>query len=420
MALFKQFSSFVSGAPIKPCAGAFGKHPVYADHFEMIGESARATAQLWSGFYREGIGAAVSLWREFPEDQRINTFDHCLIARLESRWVFARFWDSQDGATPPRRDFPLVCCIELPHFPEDTVAQRCMELLAQFGQACRSAKSPVNLRNEVARAQQMLDSLVLPESAPAVATLQIGPGIRRVREALHPHANTEALTRSLHALAAAGIDLLSQAPKPLRDISRHIRVSGNASDPAAAVLAWAHLLADLTTPESQFTIVAAPQPWTDILLGKPVPATCVCLKASAVKIIPADQIPYAVDPAFAQMIQGALGESASTPASPSAPQAEAKATAAPSPVAAPTRIQPTPEAQRPAALATPFISPPSVPASLPPQPKAPEAAKIQSPWFRPSSRHRLSQCLPRPRPRAQRLPNLLMMRQFVPPHPPLP
>lgn len=309
MALFNKWS----GASESALVSIFGKHPAHADHFEIFPSGTKAAAVLWTEFYREGIGNSISIWRETPSGELVAGFDHIVAGRLEGRWIIARLWNSQDGATSPRREFPLVCCVETAVAPTPKAIMDVVGALDALGNACRAATDADGLRSAAAAAQERFAALLTRDAdSPATTADDL---VRSLAASLLPQFDDESLIRALHAIGASGLDISSEKPAAVTSTSRHYRLPGNAAGPLLSLAAWSILIRRLANPHTPY-LLATPKGshWIDCVIGPASGAQWVCLKYADSKVPLVSSVPYTVTPGLRNALDRIMGRTPSNAA----------------------------------------------------------------------------------------------------------
>ena len=298
MPVFSKIGDLIGRADHSVHAGVLGKHPAFADHFEMIPAGARAMPLLWEHLYGQGITANIAPWRELPADARL-PWDHLLIAHMNGRWLLGHLWESQDGATPPRRDFPLIGALEFPYLPSQQEVDGAFAALADF----HSAASAIN--DEAVLRRLITDiGARTTVSAPTTSIADAASLFSKLNQASAVPLDGQGIHRCLYALSRAGFRL-DGAPASA-SASGHLRLPF--SLPASTGMwHWSSFLDAINAPNRPMMLVLPLRAsWLDVIVGDATSATVAPIRTGAEQVPLVTTVPYDIDEKFTRAVHDYL------------------------------------------------------------------------------------------------------------------
>jgi hypothetical protein len=298
--------------------GAFGKHPGWDDHIEEdartpdLGLRTASLVGLKTLLYMQGIGHCLDsgAWDRLEPAQRLDGFDHLLVAHTADQFLLGRLWSSSDGKGRTRYPMGVAC-----HAFRTPLAEGLARLLPHLDRLhaeCLAATSAAAVVAALDRTRHQLRSELDAADAPAP------PEDRMARFIAHPDFGPggEGLLRVLYQLrqqcAAFAPGHYNPSAGPTRLRAQDLRVPAAGPDAAAVFIAWSRLVrtqVDAAAPVLMLWPIG--MPWLDLLLGEPTPEQWFCLRATPAKLPRVSEVPFTIEAPFrdeAQAIVNALAQ----------------------------------------------------------------------------------------------------------------
>ena len=295
------------GAPAV-ALGLFGKHPAWNDFCDDIGLETDRLIELKRLVF-QGIDTNTAQWDHLHGQQRLDGFRHVLVWSPGDGVVAARLWASSDGKGRTR--YPMAACAECRGIPLPAVLAHVLPALEQVQRECVAAKT-----QEAVRAAADTHRAALRHWAQAGGATAAGDG-QLPADAAARLASCPDLGQRAKGLVSLLYRLDQEAPNSLswgndswgggsdtRTLvvrPAYVRAPACADSPAAAALAWAGFLQAAVGRRAPY-LIALPlgERWADLIIGEPTGASLYCLRANEKGVPLTSDIPYTIDPAFAE------------------------------------------------------------------------------------------------------------------------
>jgi len=313
--------------------GAFGKHPAWADFFE-IGLSTPSLRMAWDRLYANGIGANGGpiigegekhehSWDDFERKnpgQLLTGFAHAFIWWRAGQFLAGRMWATSDHARPPREKYPLVVCFHALGVPLSWAVRNLLPRLEEAPAFCR-VRNPAEIQAEV---RQIWNSGAHGDDLRA----QVHAGFDRLQQELRaavaqapPEGLSSALTPEERQQFIAAPEfgperegllrvlyrLESQFPSYLghKNLNKgdtfflqpsQIRVPVAAPSVTEGMLRWIEFFSLVLAPDAPLLLTAPMDAgWIDVTAGEPAARQFFCLRALPQAIPVCSNLAYALD-----------------------------------------------------------------------------------------------------------------------------
>jgi hypothetical protein len=274
--------------------------------------------------YVEGIGAAIDSgrWDALEPDAQIDGFDHAFLMRTRGDLLIGRLWSSADGKGRTR--YPMVVAAQVTGASIEWALGTILPELEALKTRCTSTTSARDVVAAVESTRASLRGKVLaagggPElviPATFAADLAADPALGPDRLGLHRVLYQIGRELGEYALGVQPPSRIGRIEEPR---PHHLRlpavvVGGPGSGGRAggtrgsgvdgvggSLLTAARLLLSKLEPFTTMLLIAPlSRPFVDAIVGEPAGAQLFCLRADTKAIPLATDIPYTIDPAFAQ------------------------------------------------------------------------------------------------------------------------
>lgn len=275
---------------------AFGKHPGWNDHMDVIGlvtdSLVRGKALLYDGIAHQVESAA---WEKAGAGKVTPGFDHIIHWRRLHESLTGLMWSSRDGKG--RSLYPMVLLAHCAGQPFAWQAGELLPALRDAGEKCRATNSSSTVLAVLDAAQKSLR-----ERAPAQpAATQLDSPVGLPAWTAHFAREFTALRRVLHhlrsncaAFAPVGHAWCGDSKHAQSVRLRLPAVPGQS--PAESLNAWLSFLATQLDPAAPMLgLHPQNQPWLDVIIGEPGPADLVVLRTLPVATPVISDIPYQMD-----------------------------------------------------------------------------------------------------------------------------
>ncbi|MBS0197460.1 MAG: SUMF1/EgtB/PvdO family nonheme iron enzyme [Planctomycetes bacterium] len=287
-------------------AVAFGKHPGWDDHIEEIGLDSDTLVRVKRVMYTEGMAGNIDAgaWEKLEENKRLAAFSHVFYWKDKDSVIVGRLWSSSDGKG--RTKYPMVVAAQIEGVPQWWAISQILPRLEAVEAKCVAGKTADAVRAAVGACRRELEDAtalltVAPEGGTSDATL-----LKNL--ASHADLDTEGTPRlGLHRILYE-MDREMGAYKPGASRTRtgtgvlapsHVRVPKCLGGPGDGARAWMALLRqELSANAPMLVIEPNGQPWLDIIVGDPVPASLFCVRANEQGLAAASRVPYTLPSDF--------------------------------------------------------------------------------------------------------------------------
>jgi hypothetical protein len=323
---------------------AFGKHPGWNDHIDDLGLDTDELVTAKRLLYVQGINQNIdaAAWEKLEPDQRIDKFRHNFLWHMpgaNNALIAGRLWSSVDGKG--RDKYPMVVCVETRDLPDNFAASVALPFLHKTQERCVAAPDADAVRRTIDSDRDNLRALL---QSPIPSNSLRPADIARVANAPEMNPNREGVAgNGFHRIVYAIVrQMSSYRPANLVSASRsmlrrpeQIRVPTCGMQTHDALLFWLRFCLTLLDPANPILLLA-PDPdltdlpgapdatggkaWIDIIVGDPAPQNLFCIKAKNKTIPLTSDIPYTLDPAFAQSIDRHLQSCTTAPPTGALPQ----------------------------------------------------------------------------------------------------
>ncbi|MFA6045527.1 MAG: hypothetical protein WC718_11125, partial [Phycisphaerales bacterium] len=300
---------------IKVHVAAFGKHPGWDDHIEEIGLDCDALVQVKRSLYTEGVAGNIDngAWEKLSDEHRLPGFRHVFYWRRPDGFVVGRMWSSRDGRG--RTKYPMVVTAMIEGVSQAWVIEHALPRLEAIESKVSQTGSAELVRLAIGEARRGLEdeaallvagspSTNIPGPAALIKALVSSPalslptsdgkgmGLTRImyemERELGSFRSSGGGTRGLNR---AGPDTTPQ----------HLRVPRCLETGGEAASAWIELLSqDIADNVSILIIEPLDEEFLDIVVGTVKPQVLFCVRASAKGLALTSDVPYTIEPAFAQ------------------------------------------------------------------------------------------------------------------------
>lgn len=319
--MLKKFSQWLGGlaspaeASGAPCAQLclFGKHPGWDDHMQDLGLNTERLVETRRTLYAEGIAGNIDsgAWEKLGANA-LGEFDHAFVWRFGAdEFVYGRFWASSDARG--RKKYPMVACVHARGYELAKMAALAAESVTRVMEACRQETDSQAVRSVFLRESEGLMARASNVAAAGSdrfdracrASLEADPDLTKNGE--------EALVRAAYAIhREAEPQLKRGSGQSSRGVHFRLpRVRGMGIGSSA--WAWtAGALDLLNRPEGLvdglLSIESAAGGWVDLLIGRVSVAELVCLRAATGAIPLTTDVPFTIDPAFADRVRSRVAQ----------------------------------------------------------------------------------------------------------------
>ncbi|MCX5690684.1 MAG: hypothetical protein NTV94_13040, partial [Planctomycetota bacterium] len=298
------------GGKVRAYAVAFGKHPGWDDHIDEIGLETDLLVRIKRILYTEGLAGNIDsgAWDKLEEAKRLAGYDHAFYWRTPEGWLIGRMWSSIDGKG--RTKYPMIVAGMLSGVSLRTAMEQISPRLETLKAQCLAAKDKVAVRMAVEACKAGLDEAAALLGANPSHTTTLGGDSELIRRLIsHADLNADSteqlgLRRVLyemhrelgafrpgHRSTSAGTGLGPQ----------HIRVPRCLTEPGQAVQAWVSVMRTQVVGNAPILVVEAiGQPFIDMIVGEPSPATLYCVRASGEGLHATSLVPYTIPADFAR------------------------------------------------------------------------------------------------------------------------
>lgn len=291
-----------AGAP-RVAVGAFGKHPGWDDHAEIAVDTP-ALVEARRVLYVEGVAGNIDsgAWDRLPEGERLPAFGHQVVWTRRDGVGVGRMWASTDGKGRAR--YPMVAFADCGDHALAPALAHAPAVLAGIQATCAATESADGVRRAVAAgAMDLKQRLAGGDGVAASRPVELPdlPG--------GPAAVQGVLYQVVRGLTPDDrLDRPELLGKALAEHPRHLRLPAGAEDPGEAARRWHDLVRPAIGPRLAVLVIQPDgQPWLDLILGTPPPATLFCLGAGLGALPLATDIPYNLDRAFVDAAERYLG-----------------------------------------------------------------------------------------------------------------
>ncbi|MGH7242331.1 MAG: hypothetical protein ACREJD_02810 [Phycisphaerales bacterium] len=314
--MLKKFSQWLGGLATPSDGGGepraqlclFGKHPGWDDHMQDMGLNTERLVEVRRTLYAEGIAGNIDngAWEKLGA-AALPDFEHVFVWRFKGdEFVFGRMWASSDARG--RKKYPMVTCVHARGHELTRMATLASESVSRVMEACRHESDAQAIRSVFLRESEGLMARAAGVGpggaerfdAACLGTLATDPTLNGddalaiVRAAYSLHREAEpALKRGL-AQSSRGVQMRVPC----------VRGMG----PGGSAWAWSAAALDLLNvpggiADGLMAIEALGGPWVDLVIGRVTPSELVCLRAKSEAIPLTTDVPFTIDPAFADRVR---------------------------------------------------------------------------------------------------------------------
>ena len=308
--LFGRRDAAQTGSAPAAYVGAFGKHPAWNDFVDDIGLETQRLIDA-KRLLLAGVDVNIAQWDHLHEQQRLDEFRHVFLWVGEGSVLVGRLWASSDGKGRTR--YPMVAVAECAGLSLAPALRQSLQALDQVERRVAAATTQQEVVAAADAARQAMRQWAAsappaPGAAPAedlspataAGTLlrhpDLGPAGRGIVTLLYRLEQEAPHWLTWGRDGKADRDSKSGSPRPA-----YVRLPACADNPGDAMLLWARFLANVASRRAPLLFVApSGERWVDLVVGEPTPASLYCLRANEKGVPLTTDIPYSIEPAFAQ------------------------------------------------------------------------------------------------------------------------
>lgn len=265
---------------------------------EDIGRQSREMLDFKRLVYVEGVGGNIDSgnWAHLPETERLDCFNHLLVAVREDYCIMATLTASADGKG--RNLYPIIAAVQARRLKLADMGGHVGPLLLEMREAVRNTHSAQEAHRIVSEYQATLDALVA-NIAPTDGGSDRQVTGRQV-ERLFP-SDAVAAARTIYALQRA-VESVRHDPSNTR--TETLRAPLDSQQPWFAARIWCALARLLAGPEKAAMALeyrhhaSNTGGFVDLIIGNPAPAALFGLRAGTARIPLVSDIPFELDASF--------------------------------------------------------------------------------------------------------------------------
>ena len=281
---------------------AFGKHPGERDHFAMNPSDSPRLTGVWDMFYARGFKDLVPQWKQMPAEERVERYAHVFTWQTEEGVVVGRMWSSQDGARPPRKDFPFVVCVECRGVPLGRAVRDVLPSLEKVEQRCGETDSIEAVGTIIRSAEAEISRAAAGAGEGRAATR----GVEILSDAVDLPGGTgeRGFERVMYCLCRdldVAPDSAGRRPQKKRlERAVQLRVPRGERPAAEACAFWTEFVLEFAEEGTEMLCVASTEEkWVDVIAGPAQPGHLACIRANTLRTPMTVDVPYEIDSGFA-------------------------------------------------------------------------------------------------------------------------
>ncbi|ARN56923.1 hypothetical protein [Sedimentisphaera salicampi] len=279
----------------------FGKHPVFDDHMEIIGERSELVTRFRDLVYSEGIGKVIDkgLWSEIDNASLI-PFSHYYVWKLGRDVLFGKLWASSDGKG--RRDYPMLICVQSSYELFSEESEFNMDLFDEVQDEIQAAGAFAELEDIVKATEEKFCSIFNDiEKSPKNKDVKF-EGLKDVL--FDEGVVSEKLKRVCYQLLKDHVHLSNFQNEKISDKDVwEVRVPDNLMFEAfegfenysvkRGLVIWLSFIEKFfSSALDKFIFMPSEKNYFDLIVGKPEARNLYCLKAGLAQMPLTTEIPY--------------------------------------------------------------------------------------------------------------------------------
>lgn len=301
----RRFLSSVGGGarggsvPVGFHLAVFGKHPGWADFFEL-GLTTPGLAAVHSTLFEQGIDENIvsGVWGD-PRtdlDRIVDGLRHLFVWRQGRELYVGRWWPSRDSVGRRR---PVVVCVQSTGLPFRGMLRGVLPLLERLEAECCSVSAKGDVRSAVSATSNDLNRLV-----------------ETVSDAPDDELSPATLPWFVDKLEAGGggglagvLDELARVCSYASDRAQQLRFPSCGGTPEESAMRWSDLLlSNVDARLPALLLVPTQEDWVDVILGEAGPLALVCIGRSDFELT--TEAGIAASPEFSELVSRASADSA--------------------------------------------------------------------------------------------------------------